>query len=262
MRLGLGLSWGLQRNPSADAPPPPPPGPFSPGDLFASGETGGWYDIQNLSAMTVGRDGSGGAPGIGGVVGRLIDQSGNGNDLVAYSDAARPLLQETVDGHRYLSFDGIDDHMRLDLAAPPQMSVMFAASGRQAGNNGRFLSISSEQDHDWGTEGHLLIYRKNGNVLAEKTLETIHNFGAYDTMRLYEVTADGTNVMVGNNEGSSSVAYVLNNAQFVFGARSKLPLQGFIDMDFFGCMLINRMLTVEERADLRQHYADLSGVSL
>ena len=68
------------------------------------------FNPSDLSTMTVGRDGTGGAPSSGSVVGRIYDKAGSGRYAAAPSDAARPLL--TVSGGlAYISYDGVDDRL-------------------------------------------------------------------------------------------------------------------------------------------------------
>ncbi|WP_173200592.1 hypothetical protein [Parvularcula mediterranea] len=106
MRLGLTHSPGARYPLGAPvAPPPPPPAEPQP---FDGGEAGFWLDPSDFSSMTIARDGTGPAPAIGDVVGRMLDRSGNGLDAVAPSDAARPRL-ELVGGKPALAFDGVDD---------------------------------------------------------------------------------------------------------------------------------------------------------
>lgn len=83
---------------------------FSPADLFQNNEQGAWYDPSDLSTMF--QDSAGTIPvtAIGQPVGRINDKSGNGNNAIQSTAAARPLLQN--DGvNNYLAFDGVDDAM-------------------------------------------------------------------------------------------------------------------------------------------------------
>lgn len=82
---------------------------FSPSDLFAGSETGDWFDIHDLSSMTIARNGTGPAPGDGDVVGRIVGQV-NSMTLTAPNDASRPILRSDAAGY-HLKFDNVDDKM-------------------------------------------------------------------------------------------------------------------------------------------------------
>lgn len=79
--------------------------------LFASGEQGAAYDPSNLSSMFQDSAGTVAVTAVGQPVRRINDLSGNGNDLYAPSDSARPLLAQSG-AYYYLDFDGVDDRMR------------------------------------------------------------------------------------------------------------------------------------------------------
>ncbi|MCG8442270.1 MAG: hypothetical protein MI723_10725 [Caulobacterales bacterium] len=127
-RAGAFVGGCFLRPPSLGAsPPPPPPPPPPPGDtilslLFPSTEQGGLFSIADaVSAGGLWQDtGKTLAAGVGDPVRVVEDQSGNGNDLVFASDAARPILRQTG-GLSYLEFDGVDDGGQLTVQ--PQTGV-------------------------------------------------------------------------------------------------------------------------------------------
>lgn len=101
--------------PRTMSPPPPPPPPPPPGDtilslLFPSSEEGGLFSIAD--AVSAGglwqNTGKTTAAGVGDPVRVIEDQSGNANDLVYDSDAARPILRQSGALY-YLEHDGVDD---------------------------------------------------------------------------------------------------------------------------------------------------------
>lgn len=108
--------------------------------LFADGQVGFQFDPSVSSSMSVARDGSGPTPAIGDVVGRIEDISGNGFAAVAPSDASRPRL-EMVRGRPALSFDGVDDVLRLaNMTFGPLFSVFV---GFEHFSNGMVLGALS-----------------------------------------------------------------------------------------------------------------------
>jgi hypothetical protein len=60
--------------------------------LFANGEDGAWYDIADTTSMRVGRDGSGGVPGVGDPVGFVMDKRKMGRKTAAQFIASQPEL--------------------------------------------------------------------------------------------------------------------------------------------------------------------------
>lgn len=89
---------------------PDPEAPITGANLWAGGDEGAWYDPSDLTTVFQERTGaSATTPSVAdGVVGTILDKSGNGNHWVAPSDAARPLLK-TSGGLYWLEFDGSDD---------------------------------------------------------------------------------------------------------------------------------------------------------
>ena len=112
---------------------------FLPSSLFASSEDGGWWDPSDLTSLRVGRDGSGGQPSVGDPVGQVLDKSGNGNHLVAPSDAARPLA-----GSSLINYDDVDDSLSVTTPAITNGQIvtvigsrMVVAPFRSSGNGYR-----------------------------------------------------------------------------------------------------------------------------
>lgn len=114
---------------------------FTPADLFASGEEGGWWDIhpdycfQNSDGTT--------AAGVGDPVGYVTDRSGNGNHLTQGTTASKPTLRQTGGGLYYLEFDGIDDGLNTPSINWGVGSAMDVFSGLRSldtgGSNNRWL---------------------------------------------------------------------------------------------------------------------------
>ena len=80
--------------------------------MFAGGEQGFAYDINDLSALF--QDAAGTVPvtGVGQPVGLILDKSGRGNHAYQTTSASRPILrQNATTGAYYLAFDGSDDFL-------------------------------------------------------------------------------------------------------------------------------------------------------
>lgn len=98
MRLGIGLGISTIRG-----------GAFSPLSLFGAGSDG-FFNL--VSPSNCWQDAAGTiAAGVGDLVRRLDDLSGNARHITAPSDAASPILRQTAGGVYYLEPDGVDDYM-------------------------------------------------------------------------------------------------------------------------------------------------------
>lgn len=106
---------------------------------------GAMFDPSIASTMTVGRDGTGGAPAADGVVGRIYDAAGSGLYLTPAADAARPALRQSG-GLSSLDWDGVDDVMTASASiAVPAAHEIVAAVGDvtlPGGTSGGVLSLA------------------------------------------------------------------------------------------------------------------------
>lgn len=158
------------------APPEPPPsGPFSPADLFASGEIGVWIDpsddatcFQDVAMET--------PAGNGDPVRVILDKSGNAKHLTASSDAERPTRVE-AGGVWYLdatthSLDAIA--FSSTLAQPLYYCFGFKVPGSVAQADVLFGSV---------TGGRVEFQHVNGRwaMNAGATAGTLINFELSDT---------------------------------------------------------------------------------
>jgi hypothetical protein len=99
---------------------------FAPLDLFASGESGAFYDPSDMSTLF--QDAAGTIPvtGPGDPVGQMLDKSGNGFHASQDVSASRPTYQTDGTLH-WLEFDGVDDWLAtgaMDLTHSSQASVV------------------------------------------------------------------------------------------------------------------------------------------
>ncbi len=107
--------------------------PFSPANLFASGEQGAWYDPSDLSTMFQDSAGTTPVTAVGQPVGKILDKSGRGNNATQATAAARPVLRQDANSKYYLEFDGVDDSLAtaaIDFTATNKASA-FAGTYQQ-----------------------------------------------------------------------------------------------------------------------------------
>ena len=89
----------------------PTVGVFTPADLFASAEKGGWWDPSDFSTMFQDTAGTTPVTATGQSVARINDKSGNAKHLLQSTAGSRPTLQQDGAGKYYLDFDGTADFM-------------------------------------------------------------------------------------------------------------------------------------------------------
>jgi len=133
-------------------------GGFTPLALFASGEEGVWYDPSDLSTVFQQDGTTATVPWTSGDildanrVGKLVDKSGNGNDLIQTTLAKCPALK-LVGGLYYLEFDGIDDGLQsaaIDFTGTDSMSV-FAGARKEADEVAVIGELSANVGNNNGT---------------------------------------------------------------------------------------------------------------
>lgn len=119
--MGVARSSGQ----AASVATPPPTPAFSPIELFALGEEGGWFDPSDLS--TLWQDTAGTVPAVvGDPVGRIDDKSGRGNNALQATAGNRPILRQDSDSAYYLEFDGSGDVLTMTQALATPMSACLA----------------------------------------------------------------------------------------------------------------------------------------
>jgi len=108
--------------------------PFSPLDLFSSGEQGAWYDPSDFSTMFQDSAGSTPVTAVGQTVGKILDKSGRNNHASQATAASRPVLQIDGNGKYYLGFDGVDDSLATSSfsMAVPKASVFAGVTNNQS----------------------------------------------------------------------------------------------------------------------------------
>lgn len=131
---------------------------FKPVSLFASGEQGAWYDPSDLTTVFQVDGTTPTVPWTSGEildanrVGKLVDKSGNNNDLVQTTLSKCPALK-LVGGLYFLEFDGIDDGLRsadIDFTGTSTMSV-FSGARKEADEVAVVAELSNTLGSNAGT---------------------------------------------------------------------------------------------------------------
>ena len=101
------------------------PLPFTPLNLFSTGEQGAWYDPSDITTLF--QDDAGTVPvtATGDPVGRMLDKSGNGHHATQATAGSRPIYRNSG-GLSWLEFDGVDDFLAtasINFTATDKMSA-------------------------------------------------------------------------------------------------------------------------------------------
>lgn len=88
---------------------------FSPAQLFAGGEAGGWYDPSDVSTLWQDEAGTVAVTADGDPVARMDDKSGNANHATVGVDEHRAIYRTNGTLH-WLRFDGVDDVINVPAA--------------------------------------------------------------------------------------------------------------------------------------------------
>lgn len=192
-----------------------------------------------------------------GGVGQWFDDSGNGNDAYQLDESAQPTVVENgLNGHRTLRFDGVDDHLALpDLMSGATQGEIFIVAKLQDFTNqynglahfGTGYGTSySEDSGDWIWDDFGI---SNGNPIqgpGAAVLTAPHIYNA-------SIAADGTQVLRFNG------AELLTRSGEAITFRSD-PIIGadwlgeFFRGDIAEVLVFNHVLSSEERTTLNQYF--------
>jgi len=226
---------------------------FTPADLFTGSETGVVYDVSDLYSMNTEPDQSGSVPAVGDVVRFIADKSGNGNDATTPAFAHSPVLRQDANSRYYLEFDGVGDLLvtqsNINISGNsareyiggfgPGLPVLRLNSG---GNSGEQWIVTSYQ-------GKLRVAIQGGSYISGLSSDGV--VGA----RLPGGGTLGDHVLSnGTTDQNASGSNILNTGI------SPLRIGQYGDANFYGCTLIGKLLTAQQRADARQYYAEKRGL--
>jgi hypothetical protein len=230
--------------------------PFSPLDLFQSGEQGAWYDPSDLTTLF--QDDAGTTPVVsdGDPVGLMQDKSGNGNDATQSVSASRPTYRTDGTLH-WLEFDGVDDNMyssTLSISHPLLVGTGFVALNSASGT---YIFDSAQRncltfDIFGFPLNRLKILGGDSNGASESSDYT-------DTTAQAVVAALGPSSYIRRNgtETATGTATNVSSTDLRIGSRfsSTKPLNGKIYQ-----LIITD--TAEDASPLDEYVAEKSGVTL
>jgi len=245
-------------------------GKFSPLDLFANGESGDFFDPNVLSSMTIGRDGTGGPPAVGDVVGTRTGLA-NGLVIAAPSDSARPILRLS-NGRYYLETDGVDDAFTILtpnglLAKDAKTLAIYFDPGSPIDNDGGFFSTrinhggidntgngylfdSTSSSIRYGNNGFLFFTSASGVILPGTKQFISVRMGANTTNVVAYV--DGSDISWTSN-GSTSINNEIAGGYTGFYQQNIQFLKG----NMYNELFISRVLTLNELDTLNNYLVNL-----
>ncbi len=113
------------------------------------GTVAAWFQAYDNTDLTVNRDGTGGAPTSGGVAGRWLDISGNGNHVSALADTNRPVWR-TDNGLNFRALNAVGaDYSNMRNTSTTAMPRQNSSGGMLCSIPGGFTSLV-----DFGTVGN------------------------------------------------------------------------------------------------------------
>lgn len=181
--------------------------PFSPSQLFSNGEPGVWYDPSDLSTLFQDSAGTTPVTDAGQPVGLMLDKSGNGNHASQAITAARPILQQAVDGSWYLEFDGVDDGLVTPTITPGIDKVQVFAGLRKL-SDATFSPAIEFSPNVGANNGGFNVGAPNGTSSPSLAFFSKGTFGANAQSNAYPAPVTGVITGLGDVIGDRAILRV------------------------------------------------------
>jgi len=240
--------------------------------LFAFGSEGAWYDPSDLSTLFQ-EDGTTPAV-VNGVVGKVLDKSGNGNHLVQTVQTKCPILRQSG-GLYYLDFDGTDDGLEtstsIDFTSTTDMSVFTGAQKTITGTNQNVLELSGSVGSNDGafrvfcTSDDEWRAIQKGTVANVLTSVSVGNPNKSILTSTASIAAPSHAFRRNGSEVASNTASLgtgtFGNHKLNVGARADGSTAN-LDGNVFSAIVIDRICTDSEIAAVESYMARKTGVSI
>lgn len=242
-------------------------GAFTPADLFAASEQGGWYDPSDLSTLWQDTAGTTPVTADGQAVARIDDKSGNGNHLTQATAANRPLYK-TSGGLHWLEFDRANDFLQgsaisfsnweFSAAFRPNLVTTYLAvfSQRNVSNSRGIILYAGNSS---------LLQHWSGNNTASfdtTTVGTLVNNSDYVGEGYFDGTTKSTALNGGTPVTATSISFTNATTNFRLGAGANEGAASF----FFGIRIYGLVIVdaakASDRADLRTWMGAKAGLVL
>lgn len=223
---------------------------------FANGEQGFWYDPNDLTTMWQDQAKLLPVTGEGQPVWHILDKSGNNNHAFATSSATRPILRKNaVTGAYYLEFDGTDDFLQTAVSLPFPVTAV-APFNFKSGANIKCVLSAGITGYLRSTENTASVHTTAGSgSIAKKKVDVL----------LHELTGDSVNIrsnadaiMMRDLETAVRNPYV--TVPKYIGSFSDTHTALRSAMDLYGLIMVRKLLSTSEEAELRNHFNKRMGI--
>ena len=247
--------------------------------LFANGEQGAWYDPSDLSKVFQQNGTTPVIPWTSGDildvnrVGKLVDKSGNGNDLVQ-TTLSKCAVLKYVGGLYYLEFDGIDDGYQtvstVDFTGTDSVSV-FAGATKEVDASEIVVELSSNVGSNtgafkigpvggdvwrWTTRGNLTV---NSNASGYAPPVTSVLTGLSDSANDYSaIRVDGVEKQVKTND-QGTVGF--GNYELNVGAKNN-AFGSFLEGRIYSIVVRGVLSNDSDIAKAEAYVASKTGVTI
>lgn len=238
---------------------------FTPADLFGVGDVGAWYDIHPDYCFTDTARTTNAA--VGDAVAAVEDRSGSGNHLTQATASNRAILRQSGSLY-YLETDGVDDEYITSPGvfggAATVFSMAFAGTYGSDANSTRNFALGNITGGT-ATAGA-------AETFGPAADETVRFDGATTSAGSQTITLNVPLVRVSTRNGSAitdRIDGVSSLSTTVSGLASTIDeiavaarISGASVCNFYGAVVIDRLITSGETSDLETFLAAKSGVTL
>lgn len=251
---------------------------FDPSTLFTGGYAGGAWAMTaaNLRQSSAGT----GAVVNGDPVGYVMDLSGNGKHLTQATSGKRPTYVESG-GVSYLDFDGVDDTMAvaLDFSADNKCTIVIAWRTVDAGvvRAPLYWGYESATNGTWGFQTQPFATDSVRAIVYANSKDAVETLSPSDRLNRHvdSVVIDlsqaiDQNKLVAKRDGSTDWAYGQSGSPGTANLATSRNMTlcdnsistGFSLAEFSALLVIGRVLTTEELAQVRTWAGAYAGVTL
>lgn len=237
--------------------------------LFGGGRRGALYSTASLGTLFQERTGAAATTpsAISGVVGTVLDLSGNGNHRVAPSDAARPILRQSGARH-YLEYDAVDDCFQVPsftisnrfyvgLAIKGAIIRAFFIEHSASANDFNGFYFHGSNAATWNVRRSAVSHFAAGVASWEGTTNAVCDLVYRTSSQNYAY--NGVN---GSNGTIISSLAALADVTATLNIMSRNAASLFSDTWEYGMVLLDGEVSDGEIAVMRQWLASLNGVAL
>lgn len=233
------------------------PLPFTPGELFSSGELGAWFDISDMSTLFQDVAGTTPVTSDGDPVALILDKSGNNNHAEQVSNSRRPIFR--ISGGLSWLESTTDQRIGATGLYIPQ-PVSFALSFKQD----TIYTDNQIIDRDDGGESQWRAFFSVRNSKFQLYADTFLNSGIDADLNKHSAicTVDGANslIRIDSTSVTGNAGARKMSGFWMFDSDTGESSGDTMDGRMYGGVIIGRTLTPAERSDLISYYNSKAGI--